>query len=161
MPSFDVVSKLNMMEVDNALLQAQRELTTRFDFRDTGTTLEKNTDGIIMVSNSENRLEAALDVLQTKLVRRGVSLKCIDPQKPIPGGKGTFRQVIKLKEGIDRDNAKILVEAIKASKIRVQAAIHEDTLRVTGKARDDLQAVIQLLKSGEHPIELQFNNFRE
>jgi uncharacterized protein YajQ (UPF0234 family) len=161
MPSFDVVSKVNMMEVDNALLQAQREITTRFDFRDTGTTLEKNAEGIIMVSTSENRLEAALDVLQGKLVRRSVSLKHIDPQKPVPGGKGTFRQVVKIKEGIDRDNARKVVDLVKSSKLKAQAAIHEDAVRVTGKNRDDLQAVIALLRGTEFPIELQYNNFRD
>lgn len=161
MPSFDVVSKVNMMEVDNALLQSQKEIATRFDFRDTGTTLEKTAEGIVMVSNSENRLEAALDVLQGKFVRRGVSLKHIDPQKPAAGGKGTFRQIVKIKEGIDRDNARKVVELVKNSKLKAQAAIHEDAVRVSGKNRDDLQAVIALLRGTEFPIELQYNNFRD
>ncbi len=161
MPSFDVVSKVNMMEVDNALQQSQREIATRFDFRDTGTTLEKTAEGVVMVSSSENRLEAALDVLQGKMVRRGVSLKHLDAQKPAPGGKGTFRQVVKIKEGIDRDNARKLVDLVKNSKLKVQAAIQEDAVRVTGKNRDDLQAVIQLLRGTEMPIELQYINFRD
>lgn len=161
MPSFDVVSKLNTMEVDNALLQAQREIGTRFDFRDTGTAIEKNAEGFVLVANSESRLEAAIDVLQGKLVRRGVSLKHLDPQKPTPATKGTFRQVIKLKEGIDRENARKVIELVKESKIKVQAAIHDDTVRITGKNKDDLQAAIRLVKGAELPIEMQCVNFRD
>lgn len=161
MPSFDVVSKVNMMEVDNALQQSQREIGTRFDFRDTGTTLEKTAEGIVLVSNSESRLEAALDVLQGKMVRRGVSLKHLDPQKAQPGGRNTFRQLVKIKEGIDRDNARKIVELVKESKLKVQAAIHEDAVRITGKNKDDLQSAIRLLKGTELPIETQYINFRD
>ncbi len=161
MPSFDVVSKVNSMEVENALQQSQREIATRFDFRDTGTTIERNAEGIVVTANAESRVEAALDVLKGKMVRRNVSLKHLDPQKVIPGGKGMFRQVVKIKEGIDRDNARTIVDLVKNSKLKVQAAIHEDAVRVTGKNRDDLQAVIQLLRGTELPIELQYNNFRE
>ncbi len=161
MPSFDVVSKVNSMEVENALQQSQREIATRFDFRDTGTTIERNAEGIVVTANAESRVEAALDVLKGKMVRRNVSLKHLDPQKVIPGGKGMFRQVVKIKEGIDRDNARTIVDLVKNSKLKVQAAIHEDAVRVTGKNRDDLQAVIQRLRGTELPIELQYNNFRE
>jgi len=161
MPSFDVVSKVNMMEVDNALLQAQRELATRFDFRGTDTSLEKNADGIAAESNSESRLEAALDVLHTKLVKRAVSLKHLDPQKVIPGGRGMFRQLIKIKQGIDRDNARQIIDLIKEAKLKVQTSIQEDTVRVTGKHRDDLQSAIKLLRGAELPVELQYINFRD
>jgi hypothetical protein len=161
MPSFDVVSKVNMMEVDNALQQSQREISTRFDFRDTGTTLEKTAEGIVLVANSESRLEAALDVLQGKMVKRGVSLKHLDPQKAQPAAKSNFRQLVKIKEGIDRDNARKIVELIKESKLKVQGAIHEDAVRVSGKNKDDLQQVMRVLKGTELPIELQFNNFRD
>lgn len=161
MPSFDVVSKVNTMEVDNALQQAQREVATRFDFRDTSTALEKNAEGIALEANSENRVEAALDVLQGKMVKRGVSLKHLDPQKVIPGGKGMFRQLLKIKQGIDRDNARKIIDLLKESKIKVQASIQEDTVRVSGKNRDDLQAAIKLLRGAELPIELQYINFRD
>ncbi len=161
MPSFDVVSKVNSMEVDNAVLQSQKEIATRFDFRDTGTTIEKNAEGIQLVSNSESRLEAALDVLHGKMVKRGVSLKHLDGQKVIPGGRGQFRQLVKIKEGIERDNARKIIDHIKGSKLKVQASIHEDTVRVTGKNRDDLQTAIQSLRGLEMPIELQYINFRE
>jgi len=161
MPSFDVVSKVNTMEVDNALQQAQREIATRFDFRDTQTSLEKNAEGIALEAGSENRLEAAIDVLQGKMVKRGVSLKHLDPQKVIPGGKGMFRQLIKIKQGIDRDNARKIIDLLKESKIKVQASIQEDTVRVSGKNRDDLQAAIKHLRAAEMPIELQYINFRD
>lgn len=161
MPSFDVVSKVNMMEVDNALQQAQREIATRFDFRDTQTSLEKNAEGIALEASSENRLEAALDVLQGKMVKRAVSLKHLDPQKVIPGGKGMFRQLVKIKQGIDRDNARKIIDILKESKIKVQASIQEDTVRVSGKNRDDLQAAIKMLRAAEMPIELQYINFRD
>ena len=161
MPSFDVVSKVNSMEVDNALQQAQREVATRFDFRDTQTSLEKNAEGIALEANSENRLEAALDVLQGKMVKRGVSLKHLDPQKVIPGGKGMFRQLLKIKQGIDRENARKIIDLLKESKIKVQASIQEDTVRVSGKNRDDLQAAIKHLRAAEMPIELQYINFRD
>ena len=161
MPSFDVVSKVNTMEVDNAVLQSQKEIATRFDFRDTGTTIEKNAEGIQLVSNSESRLEAALDVLHGKMVKRAVSLKHLDGQKVIPGGRGQFRQLVKIKEGIERDNARKIIDHIKGAKLKVQASIHEDTVRVTGKNRDDLQSAIQSLRALEMPIELQYINFRE
>ncbi|MBI5514454.1 MAG: YajQ family cyclic di-GMP-binding protein [Deltaproteobacteria bacterium] len=161
MATFDVVSKINSAEVDNAVLQSQKELGTRYDFRDTGTSLERTADGLVLVSNSEGRLEAALEVLQGKLLKRGISLKCVDPQKPQPAARGTFRQLVKLKEGIDRDNARKVLELVKGSKLKVQASIHEDTVRVTGKNKDDLQAVMKLLRGEDFPIELQFTNFRD
>ncbi len=161
MPSLDVVSKINQPEVDNALLQSQKEIGTRFDFRDTGTSLERTAEGIVLVANSEGRLEAALDVLHSKLVKRGVSLKYLDAQKPQPASKGALRQLLKLKEGIDRDNARTVIDAVKATKLKVQASIHDDVVRVTGKHRDDLQAVMRQLRATELPIELQFVNFRE
>ncbi len=161
MPSFDVVSKVNQAEVDNALLQTQKEIGTRFDFRDTGTSVERSAEGLVMTSNAEGRLEAAYDVLQGKLVRRGVSLKHLDAQAVQPAAKGTVRQVVKIKEGIDRDNARKVIDLIKGTKLKVQAAIHEDTVRVTGKNKDDLQAVMKVLKAEELPFEVQFVNFRD
>ena len=161
MPSFDVMSKVNQPEVDNALLQSQKEIGTRFDFRDTGTTIERNAEGIVLVSSSEGRLEAALDVLKGKLLKRGVSMKQIDPQEAKPAGQRTFRQLVKLKEGIDRENARKVIDLVKESKLKVQASIHEDTVRITGKNRDDLQAVMRVLKTSELPFEAQYGNFRE
>ncbi|MBL8602015.1 MAG: YajQ family cyclic di-GMP-binding protein [Myxococcales bacterium] len=161
MATFDVVSKVNQAEVDNALLQTSKEIGTRFDFRDTSASCERTSEGIALEANSEGRVEAILEVLKGKLVKRGVSLKHVDPQKAVPGGKGLFRQLVKIKEGIDRENARKVIEVIKGSKIKVQAAIHEDTVRVSGKNRDDLQAAIALLRQQELPFEMQYVNFRE
>jgi uncharacterized protein YajQ (UPF0234 family) len=161
MASFDVVSKLDQHEVSNAIDQAQREVTTRYDFKDTGTEIEQNEEGIAIRSNTEGRLDAARGVLEDKMVRRKVSLKSLDPQKAQQAGGQSWRQLIKLKEGVDIDRAKQIVKAIKDSKIKVQAAIQADTVRVSGKKRDDLQAAIALLKGQDFGLPLQFINFRE
>jgi hypothetical protein len=161
MPSFDVVSKVQWAEVDNALNQTKKEIAQRYDFKDTNTSVDKTQEGIVIVANSEGRVEAALDVLQSKLVKRSVSLKHVDPQKVQPAGGQTWRQLVKIREGIDRDNARKIIELVKGSKLKVQAAIHEDSVRISGKSKDELQAAIKLLRGSEMPIELQFTNFRE
>ncbi|MEZ4393027.1 MAG: YajQ family cyclic di-GMP-binding protein [Polyangiales bacterium] len=161
MPSFDVVSKVNHAEVDNALNQSIKEIATRFDFRSTNTTIEKNAEGIVVVSNSEGRIEAALDVLRSKLVKRGVSLKHLDPQKVGKTSKGAVRQLIKIKEGIEREHARALLELVKGAKLKVTAAIQEDAVRITGKNKDDLQAAIRLLREQELEFEAQYVNFRD
>ncbi len=160
MPSFDIVSKLNRSEVDNAVNQAIKEVGTRFDFRDTGTTIELNEEGIALRSNSEGRLEGALRVLEEKMIKRKVSLKSLDPQKPVQSGQ-TWRQLVKLKEGVEQDKAKEVVKAIKDSKIKVQAAIQGDLVRVSGKKKDELQETIAFLRSKDFDLPLQFINFRE
>lgn len=161
MPTFDTVSKVNWPEVDNALNQVRKELAQRYDFKDTNASIEKTTDGIVILANSEGRVEAALEVLKEKFVKRQVSLKHIDPQKALPAGGSMVRQLVKIKEGIDREHARTVIDAIKSSKLRVQASIHEDTVRVSGKNRDDLQGAIAMLRALEIDIELQFQNFRE
>lgn len=161
MPTFDVVSKLETHEVDNAVLQAQKEVAQRFDFRDTSTEIERNEEGIVIRSSSEGRLDAARGVLEEKLVRRKVSLKSLDPQKAQPAGGQTWRQVIKLKEGIATEKAKEIVKAIKDSKLKVQAAIQGDLVRISGKKKDDLQQAIALLRAKDWELPLQFINFRE
>jgi hypothetical protein len=160
MPSFDVVSKLDHHEVDNALDQAKREIATRFDFKDTGTELEKNADGIAIRSSSEGRLEGALRVLEDKMVKRKVSLKSLDPQNPVQSGQ-TWRQLVKLKEGVDIDRAREIVKAIKDAKLKVQGAIQGDLVRVSSKKRDDLQEAIALLRGKDFGLPLQFVNFRD
>jgi len=161
MPSFDIVSKVQWNEVDNALNQAQKEISQRYDFKDTHTELERNDDGIVVRSSSEDRVKAALDVLQEKLVKRKVSLKHLDVGDYEKTGKGGSKLLIEIKEGIEGDPARDLVRRIKDSKLKVQASIQEAQVRVTGKHRDDLQAVIQLIRSADIPLELQFINFRE
>jgi cyclic-di-GMP-binding protein len=161
MPSFDVVSKVQWNEVENALNQSQKEIGQRYDFKDTGTELERSEEAITVSSSSEERAKAALTVLQEKLVKRKVSLKHLDPQKPEKTGKGGSKIVVKIKEGIETEHAKAIVQHLKDSKMKVQASIQEAQVRVTGKNRDDLQAAIQLVKQVDLPIELQFINFRE
>jgi uncharacterized protein YajQ (UPF0234 family) len=162
MPSFDVVSKVDWSEFGNALLQAQKEIGQRFDFRNTQTTLEKNEEGIVIIANALDRCKAALVVLEEKLVKRKVSLKHLDKQEPGKGPKGSVKLLIKLKEGIETEKAKQIVKIVKDSKIKVQAAIHEDTVRVSGKKRDDLQETMRLLRGAESlELDLQFTNFRD
>jgi uncharacterized protein YajQ (UPF0234 family) len=161
MPSFDVVSKLDKHEIDNALNQASKEIAQRYDFKGTDTTIEETEEGIVIRSNSEGRLDAARDVLETKLVRRQISLKSLEPQTPQQAGGQTWRQLIKLKEGVSKEKAKDIVKAIKDSKLKVQAAIQGDLVRVSGKKRDDLQATIAYLKEQDFDLPLQYVNFRD
>jgi uncharacterized protein YajQ (UPF0234 family) len=161
MPSFDVVSKLVMHEVDNAVQQAQKEVATRFDFRNTATSIERTDEGIMLRANSEGRVEAAYGVLQEKLVRRKVSLRAMDAQKLEPGASGTYRQLIKLTQGISSEKARDVVKYLKEIKLRVQSAIQGDAVRITGKKKDDLQECIQALRQHDFGIELQYENFRD
>ena len=161
MPSFDVVSKVQWNEVDNALNQASKEISQRFDFKDTDTALERTPDGITIRSSSEERVKAATGVLHEKLVKRKVSLKHLDPQKPEKTPKGGSKILIKVKEGIESDHARKIVLTIKESKMKVQASIQEAQVRVTGKNKDDLQVAIQTVRGIDLPIELQFTNFRD
>lgn len=161
MPSFDVVSKIAMHEVDNALQQAQKEVGTRFDFRDTNTTIERTDEGIMLRSSSDGRVDAAFLVLQEKLAKRKVSLRSLDPQAKEPAGGSTVRQLIKLTQGISKEKAKEVVKYLKDTKLKVQAAIQGDAVRVTGKKKDDLQESIQALRAHDFGIELQYENFRD
>lgn len=162
MPSFDVVSKVDWAEVKNALDQATRELAQRFDFKGTNAQIERNDEGVVLQANSEDRVRAALDVFEQKLVRRKVSLKHLEKKDPEPGPKGSSRQRVLIKEGIETDKAKEIVKLVKGSKLKVQAAIQDKGVRVSGKKRDDLQSVIQLLKGADElGLDLQFQNFRD
>lgn len=161
MPSFDIVSKVQMHEVDNAVQQASKEVGTRYDFRDSNTTLERGPEGVQIESNSQQKLDATLSVLQEKLVRRKVSLKAIDPQPSVKGGGDRVRQLVKLNQGIAIEKAKEVVKFIKTSGLKVQASIQDDQVRVTGKKRDDLQSAIQAMRAHDFGIELQFENYRD
>ena len=162
MPSFDVVSKVDWAEFGNAMLQAQKEIGQRFDFRNTETSLEKTEEGIVILASAVDRAKAALVVLEEKLIKRKVSLKHLDRQDPGKGPKGSVRLLVKIKEGIETEKAKEIVKIVKDSKLKVQAAIHEDSVRVTGKKRDDLQEAMRLLRAAESlELDLQFKNFRE
>lgn len=161
MPSFDIVSKASWPEIDNALNQAQKEIAQRFDFKDTGTQLEKTSDGIHVAASTEDRARAALGVLQDKLVKRKVSLRFLDVGKVEPGPKGTAKLLIKVKEGIAVEVAREIIKLIKDQKLKVQGSIHEAQVRVSGKSKDDLQACIQTVRGKDFGVELQFINFRD
>jgi uncharacterized protein YajQ (UPF0234 family) len=161
MPSFDIVSKVPRNEVDNAYNQAEREIAQRFDFKDTETEMEKSAEAITIRSGSEDRARAALLVLQDKLVKRKVSLRFTDPGKPEPTSKGGARIVMKIKEGIEVEKARAIVQAVKDAKLKVQASIQDSQVRVNGKNKDDLQAAIQSLRGRDFGIELQFVNLRD
>lgn len=161
MPSFDVVSELDWAEVTNALNQAQKELSQRFDFRGTGASVERTETGLLIAASEEDRALAAYVVVEEKLIRRKVSLKHFEAEKPSNGPKGTKKIVVKVAEGIEQDKAKEIVQLIKGSKMKVQASIQEKGLRISGKKRDDLQEAIQLLRGADLGIELQYKNFRE
>jgi hypothetical protein len=161
MPSFDVVSKVQMHEVDNALQQTAKEIATRYDFRDTGTSIERTDEGIVLRSNSEGRIEAALQVLQEKFVRRKVSLKAIDAQKIEPAGGSSYRQLIKLNQGLSVDKAKEIVKFLKGGNLKVQGAIQADQVRVSGAKRDILQQAIAAMRNEDFGVELQFENYRD
>ncbi|MDH3789591.1 MAG: YajQ family cyclic di-GMP-binding protein [Xanthomonadales bacterium] len=160
MPSFDVVSEVNHHELTNAVDQANREVSTRFDFKGTGSNFELNESLITMNTESEFQLQQMYDMLCSKLVKRGIDISCLELSDPVVQLK-TATQVVTVREGIDTPEAKKMVKLIKEKKMKVQAAIQGDQLRVTGKKRDDLQAVMALLKEGGFAVPLQFKNFRD
>jgi uncharacterized protein YajQ (UPF0234 family) len=162
MPSFDVVSEVDMQEVRNAVDQASREVSTRFDFKNTDTSVELSGQDIQLHSATEDRLKALVQVLEEKMIRREVSLKALDKGKIEEAAKGTARQTIKIKAGLDSDHAKQINKLIKDMGLKgIQSQTQGDQVRVTGKKRDDLQAVIQKLKEADLDVPLQFNNFRD
>lgn len=160
--SFDIVSKVDLQEVRNAVDQAQREVETRFDFKGSDSTLEweEKTLTFKMASADELRLKSMVDVLQSKLHRRGIDIRALKLEDMEEASKGTVRQEGKLRQGLDADNAKKIVKIIKDTGLKVQAAIQGDQVRVSGKSRDDLQTVMAKLKATELEIPLQFDNYR-
>ena len=160
MPSFDVVSDFDAHEASNGVDQANREVTTRFDFKGTGSKFELEDSVISLTSQSDFQLKQMMDILQQKLAKRGIDLGCLEEQEPEFSGSEARQKVI-MRRGIDTDRARKLVKQIKAAKLKVQTAIQGDKLRVSGKKRDDLQEVIALLKSGDIGLPLQYENFRD
>ncbi|HEX8860209.1 MAG TPA: YajQ family cyclic di-GMP-binding protein [Actinomycetes bacterium] len=158
--SFDVVANVNRQEVDNALNQAKKELAQRFDFKNTGTSIDWSGDSVTIVSKTDKRAEAALDVFKEKLVRRKVSLKALETSDPRPAGGGTYRIECTFIQGIPEEKAKTLAKTIRQSKLKVQAQVQGDQLRVSGKNKDDLQKAIALLKENDQGLPLQFTNYR-
>jgi uncharacterized protein YajQ (UPF0234 family) len=161
MPSFDVVSKVDLMELDNALHIAQKEIGQRYDFRGTNSALERTPEGITIRTSDEQHAIATVTVLRERMSKRGVSQRCLDPGEVEAAGGQTVRQLVKIKQGIEVETAKKIVKSIKDAKVKVQAQIQGDELRVTGKNRNDLQAAIQLIRGGDFGIDLQFVNFRD
>lgn len=158
--SFDIVSKVDRQEVDNAVNQAAKEVAQRYDFRGVGASVAWSGDVIVMTANSEERVKAVLDVLQTKLIRRGISLKSIETSDPKPSGK-EFRLEAAVKEGLSTENAKKINKIIRDEGPKsVKTQITGDELRVSAKSRDDLQDVIALLKAADLDVALQFVNYR-
>ena len=159
-PSFDVVSKVDRQEVDNALNQAAKEIATRYDFKGVGASIEWSGDDIVIKANSEERCAAVLDVFKEKLIKRTISLKTLDAGEPAQSGK-EYRLTAKVNEGISMENAKKVSKLIRDEGPKgIQAQIQGDQLRVTGKKKDDLQAVIALLKGHDFDFALQFTNYR-
>ena len=160
MPSFDVVSEVDLQEVRNAVDQANREVGTRFDFKGVDARFELSEAEIALHAEQEFQLNQMMDILRQKLVKRGVDIGSMDVKTPETSLNAARQQVV-IKQGVDADTAKKMVKAIKAGKIKVQAQIQGDQVRVTGKKRDDLQQVIALLKAADYGLPLQFNNFRD
>jgi uncharacterized protein YajQ (UPF0234 family) len=160
MPSFDTVSEVNHHELSNAVDQANREVTTRFDFKGTDSHFELKDSKITMNTESEFQLNQMYDILCNKLVKRGVDISCLELADPVIHLK-TATRVVTVREGIDSDVSRKMVKLIKDRKLKVQAAVQGDQLRVTGKKRDDLQEVMALLREGNFGLPLQFKNFRD
>ena len=159
--SFDVVSKVEIQEVKNAIEQASKEVHSRFDLKDSKSSIElQGQDTIQLASQDEYKLKAVIEILSQKLVKRGVSLKNIEYEKIEPAANSSVRQKIKLKQGINSDAAKKIVALIKDSKLKAQASIQGDTVRVVSKDRDILQQIMSKLRSGDFGVELQFTNYR-
>ena len=158
--SFDIVCKIDMQEVTNAIDQARREIGTRYDLKGAKNEITPEKMDITIASTDDMKLKAILDILQSKLHRRGIDLKALTINDPEAAGGGLVRQKITLQDGVPMEKAKEIVRLIKDSKIRVQASIQEKQVRVAGKNRDDLQAVIALLKGKDLGIALQFTNYR-
>ena len=158
--SFDVVSKVDKMETDNALNQAIKEVEQRYDFKNVGASIEWSGEKILMKANSEERVKAILEVFEQKLIKRGISLRSLDAGDPFPSGK-EFRIEAKMKEGIDQEDAKKVTKLIRDEGPKsVKSQIQGDEVRVSSKSRDDLQATMALLKGADLPVALQFVNFR-
>jgi len=158
--SFDIVSKIEMTEVTNAVTQAMKEISQRFDFKGSKSSITQEKEALVILSDDEYKLKSVIDILQGKLVKRGVPIRNLTYEKVEPAQGGAVRQRVALQQGIPTDKAKEIVKAIKDEKMKVQASIQADQVRVSGKNRDDLQAVITLLKGRDFGIELQFTNYR-
>ena len=161
MPTFDIVSEVDKHELTNAVDQANREIDNRFDFRGTDASVEQSDKVLTLNANSDFQLDQLLDILRMKLIKRKVDVSCLEVKDSIGNGKMRKQEVI-IREGIDKDLSRKIVKLVKESKIKVQSAVQGESVRITGKKRDDLQAIMALLKiSDSLEMPLQFNNFRD
>ena len=160
MPSFDVVSEVDNHELNNAIDQANREIETRYDFKGAEARVDRDGENLRLDAQSEFQLEQMMDILLKKMAKRGIDVRCVEQGKMVETGRRATLPV-SVKQGIDADAAKRMVKAIKDSKIKVQAAVQGEKLRISGKKRDDLQAVMSLLRGGEWDRPLQFENLRD
>jgi cyclic-di-GMP-binding protein len=160
--SFDVVSKVDLQEVANAVQQASKEIATRFDFRGSASKIELKEKEleIVLISDDEHKIKSVIDILETKLVRRSVAVKALDFGKVEPAAGGTVRQVAKIQQGIPSEKAKEIVKAIKDRKLKVQASIQADQVRVAGRSKDDLQTAMAVVREGDFGLPIQFTNYR-
>lgn len=158
--SFDIVSKVDMQELSNAITQAEREIETRFDFKGSKSSIALEKDELVVGSDDEYKLKSVIDILQSKMMKRGVPIKNMDYGKIEGASGGTVKQRIKLRQGIEQDVSKKINTLIRDSKIKVKSQIQGDQIRVTGKSRDELQAVMAMLRGADLPVELQFTNYR-
>ena len=160
MPSFDIVSEVNLHEVTNAVDQASREVSQRFDFKGTNAKFELKETVVTLSAPADFQLKQMLEILRLKLSKRGIDVACLKVDGPVVTGQ-TAKQVITLRQGVDTELGKKIQRLIKDSKLKVQAALQDQQVRVTGKSRDDLQAAITLVKKGGFDLPLQFTNFRD
>ncbi len=158
--SFDVVSQVDMQEMDNAVNQVKKEIDQRYDFRGSNASIELGEGEVKIAAEDEYKLGAMVDMLRQKMAKRGISLRCLELGKIEPAAKSTVRQQITIKQGISKEDGKKITAAIKATKLKVTAQIQDDQVRVSGAKKDDLQAVIQMLKAGDFGVDLQFINMR-
>ncbi|MGH3664524.1 MAG: YajQ family cyclic di-GMP-binding protein [Egibacteraceae bacterium] len=158
--SFDVVAEVDRQEVDNAINQAAKEVAQRYDFKGTDASVAWSGEQVAISANSEERVNAALDVLKDKLVKRKVSLKSLEHGEPKPGARGHYRLEVSLVSGIPSEKAKAMVKLIKTSKLKVQAAIQGEQLRISSKSRDALQETQALLRANDHDLPLRFTNYK-
>jgi len=161
MPSFDIVSKVDMQEVDNAINQAVKEIGQRYDFKGSKSEVTQEKDSIKILADDDFRLKAIVDILQSKFIKRGISPKALQYGKAETASGGMVRQIVTIQQGISKEKGKEVVAVIKDTKLKVQGQIQDDQVRVTGKNRDDLQEAIQALKGKDLGVELQFVNFRD
>jgi len=158
--SFDVVSKVDAQELENALNQARKEITGRFDFKNSIASIENTEKEITILADDEMKLKNVIDIVQSKAMKRGIDIKAFDYQKVEQASGSTLRQKVVLRSGIPKDKSKVLMDAIKAAKLKVTAQYQDEQIRVTSKSRDDLQAIQSLLKSLDYELPLQFVNYR-